>query len=152
MLKDQNDLLSVFNAHNVRYLVVGGHAVNIYTQPRSTKDLDVWVDASEENSLRVFRALAVYGAPLTGMRPEDFQTESTNYFQIGVEPARIDVLHRLSGVEFEQAWEDSVPGTVEDIPVRFISLEHLIANKLASGRLRDLADADELTKFAREKK
>ena len=84
------------------------------------------------------------------MTPADFQTQSRNYFQIGVEPDRI-VLHELSGVRFEQAWEASVRGSVDGVPVRFISREHLIENKQAAGRLRDLADVEDIRKFAKGK-
>jgi hypothetical protein len=71
MLSDQKELLSVFNAHGVKYLVVGGHAVSLYSEPRGTKDLDVFIQADHGNSLAVFRALAEYGAPLAGLTPKD---------------------------------------------------------------------------------
>ena len=149
MFKDQIDLLSAFNEQGVRYLVVGGHAVNAYTQARFTKDLDVWILTSKENALNVYKALAAYGAPMHDISAEDFEGKPNQYFQIGVEPDRIDILQSLSGLpSFEEAWLDSVEGDVDGVRVRFLSREHLIANKLASGRPRDLGDADELKKFA----
>ncbi len=57
-------LLRTLNEHDVEYLIVGGYAVMKYTEPRYTKDLDVWVRDSSENSSRLFHALASFGAPL----------------------------------------------------------------------------------------
>lgn len=150
MLKDQIDLLSAFNDHGVEYVVVGGHAVNSYTQPRSTKDLDILVRGSQANGLAVFKALAQFGAPLEGITPGDFAGKPDQFFQLGVEPNRVDILQSIAGVSFEDAWKDAVAGTVEGVPVRFLSREHLIANKLTVGRPRDLGDVDELRKFSRK--
>ncbi len=150
MLKDQIDLLSAFNAHGVEYVVIGGHAVNIYTQPRSTKDLDVFIRGDQANGSRAFRALAAFGAPLGGMSPSNFSGDSGQIFQIGVEPDRVDILQSIPGVSFDEVWNNAVTGEIEGIPVRFISRDHLIKNKLAAGRPRDLGDVDELRKFARE--
>ncbi len=72
MSSDFDALLNIFNRYEVRYLVVCGHAVMFYSEPRYTKDLDLWIEASEENSARVFRALADFGAPLSGLTPQDF--------------------------------------------------------------------------------
>jgi hypothetical protein len=150
IVKDQIDLLSAFNEHKVEYLVVGGHAVNAYTQARFTKDLDVLIRSSESNALLVYKALASFGAPLVGVSPSDFYGNPDQYFQIGIEPDRIDILQSISAVSFEEAWKDATPGSILDVPVLFISRDHLITNKLASGRPRDLGDADELRKFSQE--
>jgi hypothetical protein len=93
MLKDQRDLLLALNAHNVRYLVVGGYAYSYYAEPRATKDLDVFVDSSPENAVSVFEALADFGAPLSGMTPKDFQ-DGKSWFQVGVVLGRIDVIKK----------------------------------------------------------
>ena len=140
MEKDQRDLLLAFNEEQVKYLLVGGYALGRYTEPRVTKDLDVFVDISDENAQRVFAALAKYGAPLKGYTPKDFQDPYSGY-QLGFPPSQIDVLFAISALSFSEAWEDSVPGITGDgIPVRYISREHLIVNKTVAGRLQDLAD------------
>jgi hypothetical protein len=72
MNSDFEELLSIFNKNGVRYLIVGGHAVMLYTEPRYTKDLDVWIEASTENAERVYRALLAFGAPLAGLTVSDF--------------------------------------------------------------------------------
>ena len=144
MLKDQRDLLLAFNAHNIRYLVIGGYAYSHYTEPRATKDLDVFVDPSPENAALVFESLAHFGAPLGGMTAKDFQ-DGESWFQIGVALSRIDIIQRIDAVDFDTAWKSSEPGMAsDDIPVRYISVDDLIRNKLAVGRLRDLADVEDL--------
>ncbi len=144
MLKDQREPLYEFNSHSVRFLVVGGYAYSHYTEPRATKDLDLFVDTSKENAEIVYQALADFGAPLAGLTAEDFQ-DASSFYQIGVAPSRIDILKAIDGISFERAWEASEPGMIgDDIPVRYISVEDLIENKLAVGRLRDLADVEDL--------
>src|SRR5437867_4041027 len=97
MNKEYSDLLSLFAKHRVRYLIVGAYAVMHYTEPRYTKDIDIWVDRSLQNAERAYRALAEFGAPLRDYTPNDF-TGSYAVFQIGVEPVRIDLLMSLPGV------------------------------------------------------
>lgn len=145
MLKDQRDLLIAFNAHGVEYLVIGAHAVGVHAEPRGTKDLDVFIRANEENSQAVFAALAAYGAPLGRMSPADFNDKASSVFQLGVEPARVDILQGIAGVTFEEAWPDRIESLLDkDTPAHVISREHLIRNKLASGRHQDLADVEKL--------
>lgn len=140
MLKDQIDLLRAFNTARVRYLLVGGYALGRYAEPRATRDLDVFVDASAENSFRTFEGLALFGAPLAGYKPVDFQTVYET-FQIGAPPYAIDIIFAISGVPFDEAWAESIEGvTSEGISVRYLSMEHFIRNKAAAGRLQDLAD------------
>ncbi len=144
MEKDQRELLLEFNAHNVRFLIVGGYALSHYTQPRATKDLDVLIANTGDNPELVFAALATFGAPLAGMTPDDFRRPKT-WFQIGLPPGRVDIVQDIEAIDFELAWKNSEAGVIdEDIPVRFLSMDDLITNKLAVGRPRDLIDVDEL--------
>ncbi len=83
MISDFEELLKLFNDNDVRYLVVGGYAVMLYTEPRYTKDLDLWIDASEDNAAKVFRALAEFGAPLSGLSANDFAQEGFFYLSTG---------------------------------------------------------------------
>jgi hypothetical protein len=149
MLKDHREILLKLNAHDVKYLVIGGHAVGIHAEPRGTKDLDIFIKADEENSKAVFAALADFGAPLRNMTPADFNDKPTSVFQMGVPPARIDILQGIAGVSFDEAWDARVEGFLDkDTPGHIISRQHLIQNKLASGRHQDLADVDALRESA----
>jgi len=73
MNKDLKDILCAFNAQNVDYLVVGAYAVGVHAEPRATKDLEILIRSSKENSESVFRALSDYGVPLSGLSPADFR-------------------------------------------------------------------------------
>ena len=138
--EDLRQLLLAFNAHGVEYLVIGAYAVGAYAEPRATKDLDLFIRSETKNSEAVYRALAEFGAPLTGVSPADFRDDPNSVFQIGVAPARVDILQHIDGVSFDDAWEKRIEANVGGIPAHVISVEHLIQNKLKSARPQDLAD------------
>jgi len=149
MLKGHKDLLAAFNAHGVKYLVIGGHAVGVHADPRGTKDLDIFIKADEANSKAVFAALADYGAPLDKVTPADFNDTPSSVFQLGVEPSRVDILQGIAAVTFDEAWKGRVEEILDqDTPAHVISREHLIRNKLAVGRHQDLADVEKLREAA----
>ena len=135
------DMLRCLNKAGVDYIMVGGWAVNLPGYVRATIDLDIWILADQENARKVYAALGEFGAPLGDVKPEDFAQHGT-IFQIGVAPCRIDVINKIDGVSYADAAPRAIPKTIEGIPVRIISREDLIANKRASGRTKDLADAE----------
>src|SRR5882672_6317026 len=120
------ELLQLLNEFQVEYLIVGGFAVMKYGEPRYTKDLDLWVHNSSENSLRVVDALRKFGAPLDhdGITARTF-TEKQVVYQIGIAPVRIDILTEITGVEFSDAWRKRVASTFFSVPVHFIALGDL---------------------------
>jgi hypothetical protein len=138
---DYSDLLRLFNDNNVRYLVIGGYAFIQYAEPRYTKDLDLWISTNASNAAAIFRALRKFGAPLTDMSEQDFAQEGY-FYQMGYPPVRVDILMGIPGVEFESAWSSRVEIEFDGLIVPFISKVDLIAAKRASGRPRDLMDAD----------
>jgi hypothetical protein len=151
MLKDQKDLLSLFNAHGVEYVVIGGYAVNAHGVPRLTKDLAIFIRSSQINSERVFAALAEFGAPVAGLSPADFRDHPDSIFQLGIEPSRVDILQGIEGVTFDQAWETRIEFPVDDgMQAQFLSRDNLILNKVSTGRPGDIADAHHLRKVAEE--
>jgi hypothetical protein len=123
-----------------------------YTEPRYTKDLDVWVRNSPENAARLYRALAGFGAPLgqDGITPETFIKDSVVY-QIGVAPVRVDISTHIDGVRFDAAWRNRVESTFFGVTVHIISLGDLIANKKATGRDTDLVDLERIQQEAAKK-
>ena len=140
---DYREMLQCLSGENVSFLLIGAYAVAAYGFPRATKDIDILVGPSPDNASSVMKALARFGAPLDGVSAEDFSTEGI-VFQIGNSPRRIDILTRISGVEFQQAYERRQVVELEGIQVPVISLEDLIANKRATGRMQDLADVERL--------
>jgi hypothetical protein len=143
MTKDMKDLLRALNACAVKYLVIGGYAYGVHLEPRATKDLDLFVRSDEENSKAIYQALAAFGAPLGGMSPADFRDGTV--FQMGQPPERVDILQRIDGITFDEAWEHRIEGQIDgEVPTAVISKEDLIRNKLASGRDQDLLDVKKL--------
>lgn len=145
MSSEFKDLLSIFNAHGVEYLVVGAHALAAHGRIRATGDLDIWVRADPANARRVMQALAAFGAPLQELREADLAQPGI-VFQIGVAPLRIDILTEIDGVQFEDAWRQRLSSSFAGEPVSVLSVAHLIENKRAAGRAQDLADLEWLEK------
>ncbi len=145
MNSDFKDLLQALNDAGAEYLVVGGYAVIKHTEPRYTKDIDVWVNNTRENAERVLVALKEYGAPIGDLSIEYLASDDA-FFQIGVEPVRIDIIMNLIGLNFEECWERKQVAQVDSIPVNFVSIRDLITNKEASGRPMDLVDVERLKK------
>ncbi len=148
MYQDHKDLLSAFNARGVKYLIVGGYAVILHSQPRFTKDIDIFIEADPRNAVAVYAALQSFGASLEGIRPEEF-ADRGSFFRFGHDPHGFDILPDIPGVEFQTAWERRVEAVIDpekDIKAFFISASDLIATKLAAGRPQDLADAAAIKK------
>ena len=144
MHQDFKELLSAFNAGQVRYLIVGGYAVSYHAQPRATKDLDILIGADAENSKAVYAALAKFGAPIESLSARDF-AEPDNFFRMGTPPVMVDIMPKITGVEFEEAWSRRVHVQIDDnLSVPFISRQDLVVGKLAAGRAQDLIDVDAL--------
>jgi hypothetical protein len=146
MYQDFKDLLSVFRGRNVKYLIVGGYAVSFHGQPRGTKDIDLFIKADPENARAAYAALSEFGVPLEGIAAEDL-TDPRQFIRFGREPVAVDILLGIDGVEFDAAWDRRVEGVIDvtsGLTAYFISRDDLIASKLAAGRLRDLADVDEI--------
>jgi Nucleotidyl transferase of unknown function (DUF2204) len=153
MYPDFKELLRVFNAHGVKYLIVGGYAVSLHAQPRATKDIDILVKPNAENAQATYAALAKFGAPLEGLAPEDF-AEPGSFFRMGHEPVAVDLLSEIPGVDFDSAWEKRVDAVIDPasgLTAHFISGDDLMAAKLAAGRPQDIADAAAIHKAAEGK-
>ena len=140
---DFRDLFCAFNDAEVRFLVVGAYAVIHYTEPRYTKDIDLWIERTPINAARTLQALALFGAPVEGVSAADFQDPDTVY-QIGIEPNRVDILVQIAGVEFGAAYTGAVEASYGDVAIRILSLEDVISAKRAAGRDQDLLDLKRL--------
>jgi hypothetical protein len=140
-------MLSAFAQDDVRYLIIGGHAVGLHARPRSTKDLDVWLDAARPNVARACVALERFGVP--GFIVEALRgAKSDEIVWMGRVPARVDFLFTIPGVSFATAWPRRVVLKVDGIPLHVIGRDDLLANKRATARPQDLRDARALEKAA----
>lgn len=148
--EDLRELIELLNSHRVEYLVVGRHAVSYHGYPRYTGDIDFLVRPTQENASRVAAAVQRFGfGGSEALKSTLVQPEKV--VQIGRPPNRIDILTSASGVDFQDAWERSVTGSLDGIPVRFPDLGTLLKNKRASGRIKDLADVEELEKVSKRR-
>jgi len=129
----------------VRFLVVGGFAVAVHGIPRYTKDLDIWVECSEDNAKRLLAVLEAFGFGSLELSVEDFTTPDL-VIQLGYEPNRIDFLTGLTGVMFDDAFPKRISATIDGIDVPVIDRASLAINKRAFGRPQDLVDAEGLEK------
>jgi hypothetical protein len=140
---DFKELLKIFKKYKIRYLVVGGYAVMKYSEPRFTKDLDVFIATDQDNASAVYKALKEFGAPLENLTSKDF-SQKGYFYQMGRPPLRVDIMMSIPGVEFDQAWENREVVELGDLKVYFISRSDLIRSKEASGRLQDRIDVEKL--------
>lgn len=140
---DFKDMLSILSEAEIDFLLVGAYAMACHGYPRATGDLDLWVRADPQTAPKVFRALAEFGAPMHDLKVEDLSTPGV-VFQIGVAPSRIDILTSITGVQFEDAWENRMPIEIEGLSIHVIGRDDLIQNKRAIGRPKDIADAETL--------
>jgi hypothetical protein len=140
---DFRDLFAALSAARAEFIVVGAHAVMVHTEPRYTKDLDIWIRSTPQNAAHVYKALQIFGAPLADLTIDDLATPGT-VFQIGVAPNRIDILTEVTAVDFEGAWQRRLESTYGGVPISLLSIEDLLTNKRAVGRPQDLIDVEKL--------
>lgn len=143
MNSDFQDLLRLFAKHEVRYLVVGGYAAMLYSQPRFTKDLDLWLEPSDQNAGRIMLAFGEFGMPMIDVTPADFAQESFQYM-VGRAPVLFDFLTSLPGLNFQACWNSRVIDDEEGFPINYLSKSSLIEAKKLAGRPQDIADLDEI--------
>ena len=138
-----SELLKLFNAHEVRYLIVGGYAVAYHGYPRTTGDIDIWIKPTEENGRRIVAALRAFGFSVPALQPDLFM-KPDQVVRMGHPPLRVELLTSISGVDFETCYPKRVQGRLDDVETCLIDLESLKANKRASGRHKDLDDLEHL--------
>lgn len=149
--KDFRDFLELLSVKKAKYLIVGGYAYSYHAEPRYTKDIDLLVEATEENGAKVVAAIAEFWGIKPEVEPIDF-LQPDLIVQLGIAPVRIDIITACAGIKFQSAWKNRIKAKYGDIDVFFISLEDLIKNKRAVGRDRDLLDAKYLERIRKTKR
>lgn len=148
--KNFKEFIELLNVHKVKYLVVGGYAVNFHGYPRYTKDIDFWIWLSPENIKQLLKALQDFGFGSMGLSEADF-SKTGNIIQLGYEPYRIDLIMELEGVDFENCYEHKEQITFNNTDISFLNLEDLIEIKKLAGRPQDIADASQLERIKQKK-
>ncbi len=140
---DFKELLALFNAHKVDYIIVGGYALAFHGAPRFTGDIDIFIKPEPENARHILAALCEFGFKSSGLTTADF-ANADKVVQLGVSPVRVDIITSLTGVSWGKAAAGMVSGTYGDVPVSYIGRQQFVANKRAVGRKKDLADLEAL--------
>ena len=143
--EDYKEILQILLNNKAKFLVVGAYAMGAYGYPRATGDFDIWVEASSENSKKIYASLSEFSAPLSDITEKTFKKKGI-MFQIGVAPRRIDIITHIDGVTFEDAYKTKEFIEIENLRVPFLSKKNLIKNKESTGREKDRLDADNLKK------
>jgi phage replication-related protein YjqB (UPF0714/DUF867 family) len=143
--EDFKEFLKLLRDHRVEYLLIGGYAVGCHGYARATDDLDIWIGIAPDNADRVVRALTDFGFNLPELSTDLF-LQPDKIVRMGVEPVRIELMTSISGVEFDKSYRERLETTLNDVAVNVINLRDLKINKKASGRLKDLADLEQLSK------
>lgn len=141
--EDFEEFLKLLNEQGVRYLLIGGYAVGYYGYPRTTADMDIWIDASPENAERVLRTFHQFGLHDPALSI-DVIREPGKILRMGVPPMRIEVLNEIDGVVFDSSYANKERVMLGEIEIDLISLRDLKENKRASGRHKDLDDLEHL--------
>jgi len=141
--KDFREFIELLNAHNIKYLVVGGYAVTVHGYPRYTNDIDIWFWIDKSNAENLIKVLKDFGFGSLDIKTDDFLSPN-KVIQLGYPPNRIDLLTSISGVEFEECYPKRVSMDIAGIKIDFIDIDNLKKNKQASGRHKDLNDLENL--------
>jgi predicted nucleotidyltransferase len=143
MSADFSDFLKLLSDKKVEYLLIGGYAVVYYGYVRDTGDMDIWIRMTEKNTDLAAEVLEEVGyAPKSDTVP--YLREPGKIIRMGIPPFRLEVSTSIDGVEFDECFANRTIFYLDETPVNLISLDDLLKNKIASGRLKDLADVEEL--------
>lgn len=145
LAQDFEDFIRLLNKYAVAYMVVGGYALAFHGKPRYTGDLDIWINISEDNAVKMLKVMKDFGMSPLGFEKEDFLR--TGYItQIGYPPLRIDILNNIDGLEFTEAIKNMQQVETDGLVINYIGLHDFLKNKQASGRSQDIADIEEIKK------
>lgn len=139
------DFLRALNKSEVDYILVGGYAVILHGYERVTADMDIWVRCTRENYNKLFQAFQTFGMPVFDMTIDNFlDFEKWDVFRFGRKPVAIDIMTKVKGLDFEEAFKKSELRMIDNSPVRLIHYHHLITAKKQAGRHKDLNDLENL--------
>lgn len=142
---DFSDFLNALNITSTEYIVVGGYAVIIHGYYRTTQDLDVWVNKTPENYIKLAKAYAIFGMPVFDMTLENFMGDEFDVFSVGKSPLRIDIITTLKGLSFDAAYKNVLEKEIEGKKVKYLHINDLMIAKKAAGRHKDLDDLEKLS-------
>ena len=148
--QDFYDMIQLLVSEEVQFVLVGAFAMAHFGYVRATGDIDLFVNATHLNSIKLMAALKKFGTSLFGIQ-EDYFSHFGNFLQLGLPPNRINLISKIDGVDFNTALSSAVNLTIDQVTLSSMSLENLIKNKVAAGRPKDIPDVIELRKLLEAK-
>ncbi len=152
-LDEHVEILSAMIKHNVEFMLIGGYAVIVHGYRRTTGDMDLWLNPTNDNKIKLHDALkdvGFYEKDLEYFLTLDFTKHLV--FSIGSEPQKIDFLTKISNVEYSEADSHKITHEFEGIFIPVIHLNDLVLSKINTGRKQDKADIEELQKIQKYRK
>lgn len=147
--EDFKEFIALMISANVRFVMIGGFAYNLYRNPRATGEIDFFVAVDDETEQRLRKVLIDFGFGTT-LTQEPLLADG-KIVMLGRSPFRIDILTNISGVSFEEVASTAVTHEIDGLSIPVVSPEMLLRNKLATGRPKDAVDAEELRKWLETK-
>ncbi|MFM2358367.1 MAG: hypothetical protein RLY16_360 [Bacteroidota bacterium] len=143
--QDFRDFIHALNQTQVRYILVGGYSVVLHGYSRTTGDMDLWVDRTSDNYLRLKSAFHIFGMPVFDMTEQNFLSHPVwDVFTFGTPPVAIDIMVKLDGLKFEDVFQKAIYFEDDDLKIRTINRNDLIAAKTIAGRAKDINDLENL--------
>ncbi len=117
----------LLNAEGVRYLIIGGHACILHGLVRTTEDVDLLIEPTEDNAARVIRALAqLQDGAAAELTPRDLLENVVVKIADEVE---VDVSTHAWKVTYADAISAALETIVDGVRIPYVGLESLIASK-----------------------
>jgi hypothetical protein len=143
--EDFRDFINALNKAEVRYILVGGYSVVLHGYSRTTGDMDIWMERTSENYERIIKAFQIFGMPLFDMTESNFLSHPIwDVFTFGTPPVAIDIMVKIEGLNFEDVFQKAVYFEDDDLKIRTINRNDLIAAKKIAGRAKDINDLENL--------
>ena len=143
--EDFRDFLNALNKADVRYILVGEYSVVLHGYSRTTGDMDIWMERTSENYKRIIKAFQIFGMPLFDMTESNFLSHPIwDVFTFGTPPVAIDIMVKIEGLNFEDVFQKAVYFEDDDLKIRTINRNDLIAAKKIAGRAKDINDLENL--------
>lgn len=142
---DFRDFIAALNNNQVRYILVGGYSVILHGYSRTTGDMDLWVERTKENYLKIKDAFEEFGMPVFDMTEENFlHHPNWDVFTFGIPPVAIDLMIGLEGLNFQEVFDRSIIFKDDELNIIVIHKTDLIEAKKKAGRSKDLDDLENL--------
>ncbi|MES2446260.1 MAG: nucleotidyltransferase [Bacteroidota bacterium] len=150
---NHQELLSHLLDQQVDFIIVGGYSVIFHGYARTTGDVDIWLNPTNENKekfLAVLEAMDFFEADIQSVADLDFT--STLVFAMGEEPEKAEFLTRINLINFEEANKRKIIAEIDGLKIPFLHLDDLVLSKFNTSRLKDQADIEELQRIQNNRK